>query len=233
MSKKAAKRFYKTVNVTDVDGGYGVKLDSYALRTPGKKPLMLPSAHLAGLVAAEWDAQAEHIQPEIMPVTRLMNVAVERTPDMRDELVAEMRKYAGTDVLCYREDNLKVLTARQSERWDPVLNWVKTQHDVVLNVTSGIMAIGQPEDSLDKVAEFARQQDDIALTLLTHFTSVFSSAVLGITVLDGYKTAHQALALSRLDEHYQIELWGQDEEAQERADAIESETLALAKILEG
>lgn len=233
MSKMAAKRFYKTSHVERTDKGFIVKLDSYTLRTPGKKPLILPSEFLAQSVSAEWDAQGDMIKPETMPATRLLNVACERTPDNRDGLVAEVRKYAATDLLCYRETNLLILTERQTEHWDPVLDWVRDAHSVDLAVTQGVIAVTQSDASLDKAADYAALLDDIALTLLTHFTSVFGSAVLAMALLDGFLTADKALELSRLDELYQIELWGQDEEAEVRSKAIHTETLALAALLKG
>ncbi len=231
-SKKKAKRFYKEASVSTLDDGFGVKLDSRNLRTPGKQALIIPHLHIAQLIADEWNAQGEYILAETMAVTRLINVAIERTPDNRDGLISEVEKYAGTDLLCYREDNLRVLAERQTQLWDPVLAWAERAHGIILKPISGIVHMPQAQDSLSKAAEFAEQQNNIDLTLLAHFTASFGSAILAIALMEGYLTASKALELSRLDELYQIELWGQDEEAAERSDNISAEILALASILD-
>jgi chaperone required for assembly of F1-ATPase len=99
---RAASRFYKVVTVAPALGGYGVFLDGRALKTPGKLAFITRSEAHARLAAAEWEAQGEEINPQTMPITRLYNVAIERTPQQREAMVAEFKKYGGTDLLCYR-----------------------------------------------------------------------------------------------------------------------------------
>lgn len=231
MSKTHANRFYKNVSVAEHESGYVVQLDGRTLKTPGKHPLIMQKSYQAECVAAEWDAQIEQIKPETMPCTRLLNVACEQTPDNRDGLIAEVRKYAGTDLLCYRADAPQELSARQLQTWDPVLDWAQHAHDISLKVTSGISAISQDEAELDKVAAFAARQDDVMLTLLTHFTAVFGSSILSIATMERHLEAEQALTISRLDELFQIERWGEDEEAQIRTANIRAETLALSQLI--
>jgi len=228
MSKKA-KRFYKDVTVTDINGGKTVLLDSRQLKTPGREPMILSQKH-ADLLAAEWQAQGEYILPETMPVTRLLNVATERTPKNRDAIIAEAVKYAGTDLLSYRSED-RPLFDRQTAQWDPILDWAATTHKTKLKTTVGIMAIEQDADSLKTVEKFAGRLDNINLTLMMHFTAVFGSAILAMAVMDRHVSAAQALDLSRLDEIFQIERWGQDDEAKERTDAMYTETRALAQLL--
>ncbi len=230
MSQSFAKRFYKQVTTERRDGGYVILLDGRVLKTPKKAMLLIDRQDRAACVAAEWDAQEIEINPHLMPATRLLNVACEQTPLRREDLVLEARRYAGTDLLCYRADTPADLAARQRQDWDPLLQWAAAQ-DIGLNTVNGIMAMTQPPAALDKVAAKARAMDDVSLTLCVHFISVFGSAVLGLAVMDGHITAARALDLSRLDERYQIEQWGEDEEARLRSDNIRRETLALAQLI--
>jgi len=230
VAKKLNKRFYKEVNVAAEEGGFVIKLDAYTLKTPGKKAndkktLLLPHEKYADLVAAEWAAQGDDV-----PVTRLLNVAIARTPETRDELVAEARKYAGTDLLCYRSAETRLYLEHQAENWDPILNWAAGQ-GVKLKTTEGLEVIDQPEASLDAVADYARSLDDIALTLFVHLLSTFGSAVLGMAVMRGHMSGEAAFTQSRLDEIWQIKYWGEDEEAKARADAIREEIRALCQLL--
>ena len=205
-------------------------LDGRALKTPGKLALSAPHETIAQLIAAEWEAQEGEINPAAMPITRLLNVATERTPDNRDELITEARQYAGSDLLCYRAPQPKDLTARQAELWSPWLDWAG-ERGVELISVEGITATEQPAASLDAMADYAASLTDIALTLFVHFTAVFGSAVLAMAVMEGALTAGDALDLSRLDEQFQIEIWGEDEEAKLRTENITRDVLALAQIV--
>ena len=64
------KRFWKQAAAMPMDGGFTVLLDQHRLRTPGGLPLLLPGGALADAVAAEWQAQAEKVDPASMPMTR-------------------------------------------------------------------------------------------------------------------------------------------------------------------
>ena len=231
MAKKFAKRFYKQVSVAAAEGDWIVQLDGRTLKTPGKIILLVPTEKAAGLIALEWDAQTDYIRPELMPVTRLLNVAVEQTPDNRDALVAEARKYAGTDVLCYREGEVRLHAEEQAAKWDPILGWAAEQ-GVALKSTNTLIAIEQDDAALEAVADYARGLDNMHLTLFVHFVAVFGSAVLAMAVLKGHLTGEAAFDLSRLDELWQIRYWGEDEEARERIDGIRTEINALCKLLE-
>jgi chaperone required for assembly of F1-ATPase len=231
MAKKFAKRFYEEVSFKSAQGSWHILLDGRTLKTPGKLILLVPSEKAAKLIAAEWDAQTEHIRPETMPVTRLLNVAVEQTPDNRDTLIAEARKYAGTDVLCYREGEVRLHAEEQTAKWDPVLDWAAGQ-GVSLKSTDGLIAIEQDSKALDAVAEFAKTLPDMQLTLFVHLVAVFGSAVLAMAVLKNHLSGEAAFELSRLDEIWQIKYWGEDEDAKERTDTIRNEVNALCQLLE-
>ena len=231
MAKIFAKRFYEDVSVVQGKGGWLVQLDGRTLKTPGKITLLIPTQKAAQLIAAEWEAQIEHIRPETMPVTRLLNVAVEQTPDNREALIAEARKYAGTDVLCYREGEVRLHHEEQAAKWDPILAWAADQ-GLALKTTDGLIAIEQDEAALKAVADFARGLENMPLTLFVHLVAVFGSTILAMAVMKGRLTGEQALELSRLDELWQIKYWGEDEEAKERSEAIRAEVKALCELLE-
>jgi len=231
MAKKFAKRFYKDVTTAPAEEGWLVQLDGRTLKTPGKIILLVPSENAAALIAAEWDAQMEYIRPELMPVTRLLNVTVEQTPDNREALITEARKYAGTDVLCYREGEVRLHGEEQAAKWDPVLAWAAEQ-GAALKSTDTLKAIKQDEAALDAVADFAKTLSNMRLTLFVHLVAVYGSAILAMAVMKAYLTGEEAFELSRLDELWQIKYWGEDEDAKERTDAIRIEINALCELLE-
>lgn len=226
-----ANRFYKTVSTASADGGFHVTLDGRVLKTPGKMQLVCLTETQAKHVADEWDAQEKEIKPETMPCTRLMNVACEMTPDRRPELIAEFRKYCETDLLSYRAAHPEDLNARQQSEWQPLLEWVAQKHSIALATTTGLAAVKQSEASLNAASTFADALDDAKLTLLLHLTASFGSGVLALATVEKHLTAERAFALANLDESFQNERWGEDDEAIARNAALLVELNALAHLI--
>ena len=96
------KRFYAAAGVAERGGAFEVRLDEKPVKTPERRPLALPSRALAELVAAEWAAQETVIDPATMPLTILANVAIDRVAADPGATEAEIAKYAGSDLVCYR-----------------------------------------------------------------------------------------------------------------------------------
>lgn len=230
MSKPKTKRFYKTVSTTKADAGWAVLLDGRTLKTPGKLPLITKTEKHAALIAAEWDAQTEVIRPHLMPVTRIYNVALERTPENREMIVVEVAKYAGTDLLCYRSKYPQVLAERQAENWDVWLEWARTK-GIDLQTVQGVTALEQDTDALNEAAKLANQFEDLELTLLGHLNTVYGSAILALAVMHKALTAEEAYDVSRVDFEFQAENWGEDEEARALSMLTRVEVLALSKLI--
>ena len=98
------KRLYKSASVTETPDGFGVTLDDQPVRTPAKRPLTVPTPALAEAIAEEWLAQGETIDPKRLPLTRLASIALDLVAPRREAVVAEVVKYAGTDLVCSRAE---------------------------------------------------------------------------------------------------------------------------------
>jgi len=171
------------------------------------------------------------IIPAQMPLTRLLNVAIEQTPENRLNLLEEARRYAGTDLLCYRAPEPRLLTERQNKAWDPLMKWA-AERGVDLKTTPSLLAIEQSETALNAIENYAAGLDDIRLTLFVHLIAVFGSVIIAMAVMEREITASDAFDVSRLDSLYQIELWGEDEEAADITAALKLETEKLGEILD-
>lgn len=217
MSAWTARRFWTTATTVAVPGGFTVQLDARPVRTPLKAPLVLPTLALAEAVAAEWQAQGDKIDPETMPFTRTANSAIDKVAPQQADVAAMLAAYASTDLLCYRAEAPPELVARQAAAWDPILDWVAETFGARLVVTVGVVPVDQPPDS---VANLHRRVADLTAFQLSAFhdlVALSGSLVLALAVTEGKVAADAAWTLSRIDEDWQISLWGEDEEAAEVA----------------
>lgn len=226
------RRFYKAVSVVEADDGLGVLLDGRNLRTPKARLMILPTRAAAEQVAAEWASQGETLELATMHATRLANTAIETIGASREGVADQVAQYAGSDLVCYFAEDPAALVARQEAAWGPLLARVADEEGVRLERSRGIVHREQPAPSLVRVREIALSLDDFALAGLAFGVSLFGSAVLGIGLLRGWLDAEAAYDLSRLDEAFQEEQWGIDDEAAERTARLRGEARMLGQWLE-
>jgi chaperone required for assembly of F1-ATPase len=206
------KRFYKETSVCALDGGWGVMLDRFALRTPAKSVLTVPTEALAVLISAEWASQGEVISPVTMPVTRLANLAQDRGQATHTDLVNEVVAYAGADLICYRTPTPAGLAGQQAAHWDPMLDWAEATFGARLLTTDTIARIEQPPTALTAIEARAAQLDHWALTGVAFVTGLTGSAVIGLMMQAGALGADDALAAIRIEEDWNATIWGRDDE---------------------
>ena len=213
MSDWKPKRFWKLATPAPCDGGFTVLLDDRPVRTPAKAALTMPSLMMAEAVAKEWDAQEEFVNPLTMPVTRGANAAIDKVGAQREEVIALLSEYGDSDLLCYRAAGPEGLIARQADAWDPMLDWAAETLNARLFVGEGVMHVTQRPDTLAKLSAEVAAFDNFALAAVHDLISLSGSLVLALAVTKDAIAVEDAWQLSRLDEHWQIEQWGEDEEA--------------------
>lgn len=228
--KPGMKRFYREAVARPGSEGHCVELDGRAVRTPAGASLSLPTLALAEAVAAEWAAQEDKIVPDTMPLMSLCATTIDRVMPGREAVAAEAASYAGSDLLCYRAETPVELATRQAEGWDPILDWAKQRFDVHFAVTTGIMPVDQPAETKARFQDVAAALDPYDLAATHVLTTALGSFLLALAVIEGRLDPSAAFALSRIDETYQEELWGTDEEAAARRDRLARE-IADAKRL--
>jgi chaperone required for assembly of F1-ATPase len=217
------KRFYKTVSIAPVEGGFAVLLDGRPVKTPARNVLALPTEKLASAIAGEWQQQGEDVIATAMPLLRLANSVIDGVTTNREAVIAAILRFGENDLLCYRAHQPPDLAARQREGWDPVLNWVRRQHAVQMTVAEGLRHVDQTPQALAGLRRALEGFDAFSLGGLHVVASITGSTVPALAVADGEISGVQAFELSRIDESYQAEKWGQDAEAAKRADALAHE----------
>jgi chaperone required for assembly of F1-ATPase len=216
MTENPARRFYKEVSVAGAAAPFSVKLDERPLRTPLKRALDLPTGTLAQAVAAEWDVQTDKIDPRTMPLNRLANTAIDRVAPDCDRVIGEIVDFAGSDLVCYRAEKPLGLIERQAKAWQPVLDWARAVLGAEFLVTEGIVHVPQPAVALQATRGYLARKNSWHLTALHNITTLTGSALIAAMACDGAVPASEAWAAAHVDEDWQIEHWGWDEEARHR-----------------
>lgn len=225
------KRFYRAAGVAHEDGRYRIVLDGRPARTPAKRPLALPARAAAEAVAAEWQAQGEEFEPAALRLTRLANTAIDRVAGNRSAVVAEVTRFATTDLVCYRATEPQELVRRQAEAWQPLVEWAGQRHGAELRVTAGVVPIAQNKEALAALARAVDGYHDFALTALHAATAAAGSLVIGLALGEGRIDAETALAAACLDDTFQAERWGIDAEAEARRAALKADIETAARFL--
>lgn len=230
MTGWTARRFWKDVTVEADEGGFAVRLDSRPLMTPGKRPLILPTRALAEAVAAEWRAVEGAVDPRHMPFTRSANSAVDKVATQFDEVAGLIAAYGGSDLVCYRDHEAGELARRQAKAWDLILDWARQRHGAGLHVTSGIAPVAQPEEGIRRLTAAVRESTAFELAALHDLVSLSGSLLIGLAATEAGSDPEALWQASRVDENWQSELWGLDEEATEAAEAKRRDFLHAHKL---
>lgn len=229
MSDWAPRRFWTRTEVVQTEDGFTVHLDGRTIRTPGKSLLNLPTRALATRMAAEWEAQGDRVDPASMPLTRAANSAIEKVAPQREAVIAMLAEYGDTDVTCYRADYPDALVERQRAAWDPLLDWAAATYGALLIPVQGVMYQGQNVGSLERLRAPMNDMSDFQLTGFHDLVTLSGSLVIALATITGHGSAQALWQASRIDEIWQLEAWGPDEEAQALA---ETRRAAFVQALE-
>lgn len=228
------KRLYKTVTVEADDAAsvFAVMLDQKSVQTPARKPLQVPGASLAAAIAAEWEAQGDEIVVGSMPLTQVAATALDRIlPDVA-AYTQQIAAYGETDLLCYRADNPAILVARQMATWQPLVEWVGEAFSAALTVTHGVTPIAQPSESLTALQAAVAAHNIFEMSALGLATTASGSLIIALALSQGRLDAETAFEAGYLDETWQVEKWGTDEDAEASRETARTDLKTAAQFFE-
>src|SRR5256714_3469763 len=224
------KRFYTSAGVAEAEGGFSITLDGKPIKTPSGKVVAAPRREIAAAIAAEWQAQGETIEPLTMPLTRFANSVVEAVVDRVDAVTEDVAKYLGTDLLFYRAGHPEALVAKEAEHWDPILYWAANELGAHFMLAEGIVHVTQPDTAI-KAARAVFPDDPWSIAALHVVTTLTGSALLALALTHGVRDPDQIWAAAHVDEDWDIEKWGIDDEVAARRAARLVDFKAAAGIL--
>jgi chaperone required for assembly of F1-ATPase len=208
------RRFWTTVTVEEIGGGWRIALDGKPIRTQGGAPQVLPNKTLAGAMAEEWSRQGETVAPEGLVFRDLADFAIDHVRQDRAATIATLLRYAETDTLCYRADPEDALYRRQRELWDPLLAELETRHGVRLEPVCGIVHRPQPDAALAGLREVLVAMDDFTLAALHTLVPLAASLTVALATLEPGADPAALFAAANCEQDWQAELWGWDAEAE-------------------
>lgn len=231
MKPTLPKRFYKEAGVEERDGRFLLTLDGRTARTPGKQALAVPSRGLAEALAGEWQGQGDEIDPSTMPITRIVNSAIDGVAPRQAEVVDDLVRYAGSDLVYYRAGEPERLAKAQDEAWKPVLDWARDTHGARFTLGEGVMHVSQPDEAVAAIrAAIAQIRSPFALAALHVMTTLSGSVLIALAHAAGQMDVDRAWAAAHVDELYQESVWGEDYEAMERRSRREADFKAASRV---
>ncbi len=223
-------RFYAHAGLVEDPDGFAIALDDKPVRTPSGRTLVAPNRDIADGIVAEWDAQQETIDPMTMPLTRFVNSVIDAVADRVEAVTDDVAKYFGSDLLFYRAGHPEALVAREAAHWDPIVFWAADALGAHFILAEGIVHVRQP-DSAIAAARAALPTDPWSIAALHAVTTLTGSALLALALMRGVIDQDQAWAAAYVEEDWNIEQWGGDEEIAARRAARLVDFRAAATIL--
>lgn len=232
MTGPSFRRFWTNAAIAPHSEGWAVALDGKTALTPARAALATWHRRLAAAVAAEWAGAGETIDPGTMPLTGYLNAVIDRVEPNKAALATELARFAEHELVCYRADGPPALVRRQAEGWDPLLAWLRARYDAALTPGAGVLHIAQPPGALARLNAAVQALDGYRLAAALKFSGITKSLALTLAVVEGEHDAASAYALSRIDETYQAEQWGEDNEAARRVAKEMAEARIVAQFLD-
>ncbi|MFT5639317.1 MAG: chaperone required for assembly of F1-ATPase [Paracoccaceae bacterium] len=214
MQPSVKKRFWTDVSVVANSGGFDVLLDEHVLRTPSKSRMIVPTKALAQAVATEWAAQVEAVDPTTMPMTRRVNTAIDKVVLQQADVAAMLSEYGGSDLCCYRAEFPTELAARQAAAWDPIIDWVAQKFEARLKITTGIMHLSQDPKHLAGFSGSVHALGPFQLTGFHDLVTHSGSLLIAFAAILEFEGPNDLWDRAQVDEIWQAEQWGADEDAE-------------------
>lgn len=224
------KRFYKSVSVEAAEGGFGVRLDGRAVKTVGGRPQVVPSEALAQAMAAEWADQGEEIDTRVFLLRDMADYALDVVAADPTEAMRALVPYGETDTLCYRADPDEAVWQRQQAVWEPILTEAEARYGLRFERVSGIIAKPQPAETMARIEDLLAAKDAFALAALRNLAGLAASLVTGLLALEEDADLASLWDAAHLEEIWQAELWGSDEEAELRQKNRRAAFMAAAEF---
>ncbi len=156
--------------------------------------------------------------------------ATEEIAQYRQDIIKRLLQYAGTDLLLFWGTN-KDLVAKQEKLWQPLLEWAKEEFQTQFVKTQQLDVPIQDKQTGVRLKLFLESLSDKELAAYYLAALNMRSVLLAAALVKGRITAKQAFEAAYLEELYQAEVWGSDDEAEAKRQERLQELCDIEKFL--
>ena len=213
------KKLWKTVEVTELTtNSYQILLDKKILKTPMQNDLIFTNYRISYETSLEWDINSDELDTDEMIFFGIFSTAIDRIVNDRVLYINEIMKFVDPGEL----------VELQNKHWDPILLIIKKYIGEEIEVFTGIMPGKQNIQVHNKIKKLIHNFSNIELSILHRLTNIIGSIFISLCVIKGDILKKYICQLCFLDELWQAENWGVEEEAAKKRDKVSKE---LKKII--
>ena len=227
------KKFWETIEIKKVSSKeFYILLDNKKLKTPLKNELILSNHLMAKEVLKEWDQSSDIINTDDLVFYGLLSTAIDRVREEKNSYINDIINFIDTDLICYRADNPIDLVSFQNKHWDPVITLIEKYINNNVSVFKGVMPSQQNSKVHHKIKNLVVELNDVQISVLHRITNLIGSVFLALCILKKDLSNKQAFELSFLDELWQAENWGYEEDASAKRKKIRTELNRLILFID-
>ena len=149
----------------------------------------------------------------------------------RAEVIERLVQFSMTDLLLFWGQE-KDLMERQTKIWGPILAWAEEKMKAKFATTQSLDVPQENQASGYRLKVFLENLSDKELTAFYAAALQMRSVLLAAALVGGKINAEEAFQAAFLDELWQAENWGSDEEAEKRRQTIKSEIIEIERFLQ-
>jgi chaperone required for assembly of F1-ATPase len=225
------KRFYKDVSIKNTHGQYTILLDGREILTPKKNILVSPSLYCAKRILVEWESQEKFVDYNNMPITRVSFTVTDINKSELEEIISNIIYTLKADLILYRASHPKELHLRQRENWDHIVDYHYKINGYKFNKTDSIQYVLQPESSISGITKILNNYSDIENILIHNCTKILGSCLITLACKDNYINPEKSWVIANIDDTWQEEKWGKDDEKIKRQTLLKKDFLTYMEFI--
>ncbi len=148
----------------------------------------------------------------------------------RPEIIDKLMKFAATDMLLFWGTD-KDLILRQEKEWGPLLQWAAQEFGEEFKKTHTLEVSEENQKSGYRLKAFLESLSDRELAAYYLAALNMRSVLLAAALVKGRINAEEAYKAAYLEQLFQAEIWGEDEEAAAKLAERKNELVEVENFL--
>lgn len=199
---------------------FSIKKNNTIVKTPMGNTLEVPSLELAKSILEEYKLHNKKSYSNLVSPIKITNTAIDKIKLDCESYLINLSESAHKDVVCYFAKNPDDLVNKQNKLWMPLIKYMKEEYNINIVYTSDISGIKQKKKCLIFIKKILTNFNIYELAAIYVLSQLTNSIIIPLALVNGKISVKKAFESSYLEEIYQANLWGKDEEAFIRLNAI-------------